>query len=117
MRSAGYVVKGTPEKILKVLVELRNRGEGKKPLAAGDIATGLGIDKRAVFAAVNELRHDLCPIARASRGYFYAVNAEELEGTVARLEAEAFEMLKVTKALRSIYPPRKTGELEQLTLI
>lgn len=71
-----------------------------KAVGAGELATLFNTNKRGLRLIVTALRKEGKPICSSNYGYWYSDEAEDIDKTIARLEAQADNMIKAVAGLR-----------------
>lgn len=71
------------------------------PIISGDITKQTGISGVGIRAVVSECRKEGLPIASGDTGYFWAVCAHELEGTIMHIVGRRTALDEVVCGLRS----------------
>ncbi len=97
-------------RLLNVLSQHQGRERG---IAAGALATELGVSQRQLRKLVSQVRDDgIAVCGKPSTGYFMPVTPEELQESCAFLEHRALHSLRLLSRMKRVSLPDLVGQLK-----
>lgn len=86
-----------------------NHTEENKAVGARELSILFNTTQRGIRALVTELRKEGYPVCSSNSGYWYSEDPEDIEKTVARMEAQMDKMEQAVAGLKAGKHRIKTG--------